>query len=1161
MAKAPLDRSSPTVQMLREEAQFHFQETLEAEGHEGPISHKRLTSPDARVGLALSGGGIRSATFSLGVLQALARCRILTSFDYISTVSGGGYIGSWLTTWAYRHRNGIIGVMDDLVPRTDRGDHEAMPIAHLRRYSNYLTPRVGLLSSDTWTIFGTYLRNLLINWLTLVPYFVLLFLVPVVGVHALDSVVGNQWFHSRLSQVPLSPEDILIFGSLVDLVIAMAVLGISLPSSVDRKAVPSAFSLVAGTQNQFLYKAMLPLVGGGIGLVTAWYGYITPGSGSAASLLAQFGAASALSTWQIFALLGAAAHAAAFGIYAVRRWWVGMSDSRRFLGMTSTIALLQPVAVLVSGAVGGWVVWVGASIVLPALIGLGASSGDPLNATRVYVVMAVPIFLGGFSVGLSLYTALASRRMSEDDREWFARAGAWILAVALGWILMSGIALLGPALLTAAWNNAAAWVVSAGGISGVLSMWLGSSGKTTATEDSPAPKTWITVVADWGLAIAAPVFVVLLAVLLSAGLMGLETYFTSAWPISRLASAGFIAAVCLIVIALVSWTINVNVFSLHGMYRDRLIRAYLGASRPVRKPHPFTGFDPNDNVPMVYLAPPFFNASEWPLVQAIAAALQDPKHSALTRDVLAMDENLLTNAAEIDRIDTATEDRALAIVDRFNAVLIYSKEPLARRQAWEALVPQSPSSFGAHEWYVVCAIARELERAKPIGAAAGGADVFRHFATTMVANNEASWAVDVGRVPIWSKTEVPKLLARLNAVIASYAPAREGGAAGTPMAALGSTSKEIEAALRGQGIPTSPEELRKKLYEAVPRSRPPFHIVNTAINLVSGEELAWQERKAASFTFTPLHAGSPTVGFRAMVSHKNQPLCYGGTAGVSLGTAVAISGAAANPNMGYHSSPIVTLLLTLFNARLGAWLGNPADPRRFTHSCPRNQFLPMALTEALGLTHGRGGYVHLSDGGHFENLGLYELVRRGCKFILVCDGGCDRDYAFEDLGNAVRKIRIDLGVEIRFQGFRVGPQRRHVDGGAAVTTPGNYIAVGTIDYGARAKAATSGHLLYIKPAVFEEKDEPVDVWQYGRLNPAYPHETTRDQWFNESQFESYRALGEHIMRTVAGTVCVPSGLVPPPIEDLFKGAEQYLARVPAVPMSPPVTPKSETASA
>jgi hypothetical protein len=1137
--------------MLREEYRVHFGETLADEppgAAGGPISLQRLkTSARAANGLALSGGGIRSATFSLGVLQALAARRLLTSFDYLSTVSGGGYIGAWLTTWAHRHPSGIAGVMEDLLPRADRGDHEARPIAHLRRYSNYLTPRVGLLSSDTWTIIGTYLRNLLVNWLALVPYFALLLLVPMIGVHALQAAAGSSWMQSAVGGTGLTGGLVLALASMLFLVMTMTVLGISLPSSSVPGSDSRRIALVARNQEEFLIKAVVPLLLGGVGLATAWFTQTKPSAGVLTLQLPELSPWIGLSNWQLFALLGALAHGAAFTIYAGRSWWYSLTDSRRTLGMTGTTAFVQPVAVLGSGAFGGWVLWLAAGKILPALMDAAATVTDPLRSTRVYVVMAVPLFLTGFVAGLALYSALASRRTSEEDREWFARAGAWILAIAVGWLAVSGISLLGPALLVWTWGQASAWLVSVGGLSGIVSMWLGGGGHTKAKDDR-APKTVITVAAEWALALAAPVFVALLAILLAAGLLALERYIVTVWPVTMLFASAAIAGGCMLVIALVNWLININVFSLHGMYRDRLVRAYLGASRANRNPHKFTGFDQHDNVSVAHLARPFFTAEEWPVIHAIASALlQQPAEAPVRAIVETADSHLLTEAQAIERW---AETTVLPIVDRFNAVLIYSKEPAKQRADWEALLqpPDPAAAFAPHEWNSVRRIAKALQAGMQRDAAVQSSEA--HMLYTMLAEaGDAEWPLDVEKAPIWSRADVTALLARLNTAVAGYAPAVQIGNAN----ARDPVSKALLDSVRESGVPLSSEELRQRLHALAPPLKPPFPIVNAAINLVSGEELAWQERQAAPFTFTPLHAGSPTVGFRRMVASAEQTGCYGGTSGVSLGTAVTISGAAANPNMGYHSSPVVTVLLTLFNARLGAWVGNPRDEKRFSHSYPRNQLIPMALTEAMGLTHDQGGYVHLSDGGHFENLGLYELVRRGARYILLCDGGCDQEYAFEDLGNAVRKIRIDLGIEIDFEGFRVGPQRKRSAAGTLVE-PGNYVAVGTIHYERRAGGAGKGMLLYIKPAVLEKQEEPVDVWQYGRVNPAYPHESTTDQWFSESQFESYRALGEYIMKSVAREAFNQVPDRPQTVANLFEGVRRYLASGAATPMTPPAAP-------
>ena len=183
----------------------------------------------------------------------------------------------------------------------------------------------------------------------------------------------------------------------------------------------------------------------------------------------------------------------------------------------------------------------------------------------------------------------------------------------------------------------------------------------------------------------------------------------------------------------------------------------------------------------------------------------------------------------------------------------------------------------------------------------------------------------------------------------------------------------------------------------------PYLIVNTALNLVHVPRLDWQERKAESFVLTPRFCGSEDTGYRRTTAG------YGGN--VTLGSAVTISGAAASPNMGYHSSPSVTVLLTIFNARLGAWMGNPAVAASWNTPGPSMGALYL-FGELFGLTGADTPYVYLSDGGHFENLGTYELVRRRCRYVILCDAGQDGNHTFEDLGNLIRKCRTDFGIRI-----------------------------------------------------------------------------------------------------------------------------------------------------
>jgi hypothetical protein len=180
--------------------------------------------------------------------------------------------------------------------------------------------------------------------------------------------------------------------------------------------------------------------------------------------------------------------------------------------------------------------------------------------------------------------------------------------------------------------------------------------------------------------------------------------------------------------------------------------------------------------------------------------------------------------------------------------------------------------------------------------------------------------------------------------------------------------------------------------------------------------------------------------------------------------------------------------------------------------------------EAFGLTDDTSRYVLLSDGGHFDNLGLYEMVLRRCRFIVAVDGSQDEHFTFEDLGATVRKIRIDLGVEITFDGGAVpiyAKESPEIKAGE-----GRYCAVATIHY-----PEGDGVLVYIKPTILGS--EPRDVLQYAAANPAFPHQATLDQFFDESQFESYRRLGEHVVASLCNVAVSSDMTIRTFIEGLY----------------------------
>jgi hypothetical protein len=190
--------------------------------------------------------------------------------------------------------------------------------------------------------------------------------------------------------------------------------------------------------------------------------------------------------------------------------------------------------------------------------------------------------------------------------------------------------------------------------------------------------------------------------------------------------------------------------------------------------------------------------------------------------------------------------------------------------------------------------------------------------------------------------------------------------------------------------------------------------------------------------------------------------------------------------------------MMLANVRLGWWLGNPKHKKTWRYAGPSLSWR-LFLQEALGWTDDEEPWVYLSDGGHFENLGLYEMVRRRCRTIIVSDAGADPKCTLEDLGNAVRKIAIDLGVKVEFD--RIQLRRR-----SETALAGVYCASGKILY----PEGSEGRIVYFKPG-FYGTEEPADVRAYAAANAKFPHESTINQWFGESQFESYRSLGSFVI--------------------------------------------------
>jgi hypothetical protein len=309
----------------------------------------------------------------------------------------------------------------------------------------------------------------------------------------------------------------------------------------------------------------------------------------------------------------------------------------------------------------------------------------------------------------------------------------------------------------------------------------------------------------------------------------------------------------------------------------------------------------------------------------------------------------------------------------------------------------------------------------------------------------------------------------------------------------------------------------------------PHLIVNTTLNLTAGKDLVVAQRSAASFVLTRTHCGSPysNVCFRPTKEYM------GGD--VSLGAAVAISGAAASPSMGSQTpSAAMSMLLAFLNVRLGCWM---ATPNRPDWRAPQARFWPYYLIrEFLSYTTSVGTFSYLTDGGHFDNTGVYSLVERGCRYILMVDCGADPRPIFEDLGNLARRCRIDFGAEIDiaslsgFSAKEIGERRPFVAGRIRYAEA-HLRALGWPERMVADPKTREGVIVVLKPT--RTKDLPVDVEQYALCNDVFPQQSTSDQWYDEAQFESYRRLGEWVAESTFSGLQTLALKEPPTPQKIF----------------------------
>jgi hypothetical protein len=885
---------------------------ISTDGHGSVYERARASN---LAGLAFSGGGIRSATFNLGVIQGLARHCLLSRFDYLSTVSGGGYIGGWLSALLHRTAAPNRPIVDEqfvedfqaclkthpddacacgeAVGTAGFAGVEAPAVRYLRRFSSYLSPMRGV-SGDMMAVISIVLRNFTLIQLALVSLLATLLLAAHFYVVSLKTVVIH---HASWSFVWLGGAALAVAvwwaGKLLvkdrpngDRVAEMGGRAAGAKRTVDAPGDASD-----DNSKWVLYAVVCPcfLAAGFLAAVAVDFplGLVPDKEFNVGEMLRWVGisAVGYTGAWGL-------GYFASSPISRTFRWRTKRGAPEREPRSTGaeepsrTALVLAPV---VSGALFGALLYAAARL---------ATSTFTQQADDIWHAIAFgpPVFLLGLSFVVTVHIGGARRAFSEDEREWLARLGGTVLLGTVLWTLIFGLVLYAaPFVRWLAGVDVAAFLAWVGG-SG-FGAWLA---RDAATSGEPGGSRWkeaVLVVAPWFFVLGLAVIVAYAThVALMTFLPGGYSYppYSDFWitapsALAQLNSLPWTKTAIFLLSALALFWITVrrldiNLFSLHAMYSNRLARAYLGASRSAksRRRHPYSGFDPEDDLD-----------------------------------------------------------------------------------------------------FTKCGDQR------------------------------------------------------------------------------------------------------------------PIHVVNTAVNLTGSDDLAWQTRRSASFTFTPRWAGYETRGSLGKTLGCYRP--SGGYAGNrKLGTLMAISGAAASPNMGYHTSAPVAALMTAFNLRLGRWCGNPTR-EMWKEISPKYAWRPIRA-ELSGSATVSSDWINLTDGGHFENLGVYELVRRRCRLIVVTDAGCDPRHEFEDLGNLVRKCWTDFGVNIRFD--ELEPVRLQ-DGSRYCSAHGT---VGRIQYH---DGGDDGAIIYLKCSM--TGDEWVDIRQYAESHPAFPHESTADQFFDETQFEAYRHLGYKVV--------------------------------------------------
>ena len=434
------------------------------------------------VGVALSGGGVRSATFNLGILQALAEFGLLTRVDYLSTVSGGGYIGAWLASWSKRVRaahpaNGVGTVQARLQtePLTEPDAVAVRAVRFLREYSNYLTPTTGFFSADTWTMIAIWLRNTILNQAVLVLMLSAILAIPWVLWFFQYLLAPGTSRAVTLNGAACEPDlfrssPVLMTTATVLLLYASAVAGHQLRrfgvSPLERKRLARDMLGQAGV----LWGIELPVLFSAMFFSVSIFDELPcfAGSGLWTNATAQ------LATVFAASMVLVASGGRYWQFFLADRVSTTLTRVQRSRSIAWGLLVIAAATAITSVA--------GAAALVGAAETVAGSSLSPAALSFAFVSGGVPAVIVALSLMVVLDIGLLGRNLFDEHREWWSRMGAWLNILSLAWLALCSLALYSPLLVELTNQAAGRFVVSAGGLGWVA--WT-AAGVVLGREQTP----------------------------------------------------------------------------------------------------------------------------------------------------------------------------------------------------------------------------------------------------------------------------------------------------------------------------------------------------------------------------------------------------------------------------------------------------------------------------------------------------------------------------------------------------------------------------------------------------------------------------------------------------------------------------------------------------